>query len=143
MAEYVTKHDIVRAILSEEENLSNKFPLLAFDNEEQTTQCENCGSVDATAFRYNGAAAAGSDAVVFHWEPDLYRIIARGYCCYDCERHSIWFKYPVIEGSHRENNPERIDNVELGSEELVSRFEGAQSSLESTDDLESKYERYY
>ena len=124
MAEYVTKQDIVKSIRTEHMSVTSRLPRLAFDCDEQPIICEGCGSRDSIAFRYNSAAAAGSDAVVFEWEPDLYRILVRGYNCYDCDWHRIVFEYPVIEGSHRENNPDRIENVELGESEVVSSSQG-------------------
>lgn len=124
MSEYVTKQRIVEAIKTERMEISPRLPLLAFDNEEQEIQCDNCESTDAIAFRYNAAKAAGTDSVLFRWAPNLYRVIARGYVCYNCQWHRILFEYPIIEGSHKENNPERVEGVEIGTSELVSEYGG-------------------
>ena len=125
MAKYVTKKEIVDAILAENRDLSPTFPLLAFDNDVQDIKCKNCGSVNnAKAFRYNASCAAGYDSVVFKWEVDLTRVMARGDVCYNCNRHNIIFEYPKIEGSHRENDPKKINNVELGGHENISSYSG-------------------
>jgi hypothetical protein len=123
-SKYVTKDQIIRAIKSKHREVSPSFPILAFNNEEQEISCDNCGSTDAFAFRYNAAKAARTDSVLFKWAPRLYRIIARGFVCYNCDWHRIWFEYPKIEGSHKENNPDRVENVEIGGKELVSEYQG-------------------
>lgn len=124
MAEYVTKRGILQSILTEDERIDSKLPRLAFNNEEQEITCENCGNRRATAFKYNASAAAGSDAVVFQWAPDVTRLVVRGHYCTDCNWHDIFFSYPVIEGSSRENDPKKVTNVELGSERLESSSDG-------------------
>lgn len=60
----------------------------------------------------------------FEWEVDLTRIIARGNVCHNCNCHKIILEYPIIEGSHRENDPKKITNVELGSHEVISTHSG-------------------
>lgn len=132
MAKYVTKDEIVQSINTEDSQISPRFPLLAFNNEEQDIQCDNCGSIEAKAFRYNAAVAAGTDSVVFEWAPKLYRVMARGYTCHRCNWHKIVFEYPEID-SHKENNEERVENVEIGSSELVSESSGL-----SADELKHK-----
>lgn len=124
MAEYVTKRGILQSILTEDERIDSKLPRLAFNNEEQEIICENCGNRRATAFKYNSSAAAGSDAVVFQWAPNVTRLVVRGHYCTDCNWHDIFFSYPVIEGSSRENDPKKVTNVELGSERLESSSDG-------------------
>lgn len=124
MAQYVTKHEIVKAVRSPKIDTNTYLPLLAFNNEEQTINCENCENRNATAFKYNASAYAGTDTVVFRWEPDLNRLVVRGHYCNECNWHEIYFKYPKIGDSQRENDPMKIQNVELGKEELVSHNNG-------------------
>lgn len=77
-----------------------------------------------SAFRYNSSSGAGFNFVVFEWEVDLTRIIARGNVCHNCNCHKIILEYPIIEGSHRENDSKKITNVELGSHEVISTHSG-------------------
>jgi len=125
MTEYISKEDIVNALLSEDKPLDYTLPRLAFNCCIQDIRCNNCGSVnEAQAFRHNASSGAGTNFVVFDWEVDLTRIIARGDVCYNCNRHNIILEYPIIEGSHRENDPKKIKNVDLGSHEVISSYSG-------------------
>jgi len=125
MTKRVSKEDIVNVILSENKELSPTLPLLAFDNETRNIKCSNCDSINkAKSFRYNASASSGYDSVIFDWEPNLNRLIVRGDVCYDCDRHNIVFEYPQIKGSTKENDPLKINNVELGSSEHISSNSG-------------------
>lgn len=64
---------------------SSPIPMLAFDNERRELACPvdecSCEIVDA---RFNLAAAAGYDEVVYEWNPDLERLYVKAKGCSNC-----------------------------------------------------------
>lgn len=119
MAEYVTKQEIVEAILVEDTSIDPVLPRLSFDNKEQDTMCENCGYTNAMVFKYNASCSAGYNSVVFEWAPDVRRVVVRGYACTRCKWHEIFFMYPVVD-----NDSSKVTNVEIGTEHLISHSSG-------------------
>lgn len=124
MVKKVTKQEIVNVILNGR-GIDDKLPRLAFDCYTEPILCDNCGDNTAESFRYNAARHAGSNSALWEWAPNLNRLLVRGWVCTNCNWHKIVFGYPRIEGSHRENDPQKVENVTLGSTEVVSESGGA------------------
>lgn len=123
MVKPVTKKEI-RDVILKDRGIDSKLPRLAFDCYSENIVCDNCQSTDAKSFRYNAARGSGTNKALWEWAPNVNRLIARGWVCHECHWHKIVFEYPVIEGSHRENDPQKVEAVELGTSEVISESSG-------------------